>query len=161
MQSGFACVAHNVAFYSIRAITEIRYERRGERVGMTRRKTRMRRSLEIPSRYITVHNPRGAHLREPVLFFDSQPVAEIRHDDQASPQDVAQLHGVLETAQRVRRLLRDKFNVMPHGITTVLWQWHTGGTIKWGVAAAPFDKRSEEKRRETRDRSHRICLSFF
>lgn len=79
----------------------------------------MCRSLEIPSCYITVHSPRGAHLREPVVFFDSQPVAEIRHDDQASPQDVTQLHGVLEMAWRGRRLLRDEFYAT-HGITVVL-----------------------------------------
>lgn len=101
------------------------------------RKMRMCRSLEIHVALHNVHSPWGAHLREPVVFFDPQPVAEIRHDDLASPQDVAQLHGVLETTRpspTSRRVLRDVFY---HATLRLLSDsWHTGAITKWGIAAA-------------------------
>jgi len=135
----------NVTFYSIRAITEIWYvrerererERRGWRTSRNdTRKTRMYRSLEILLRYITVCEELSTHN----LF------AKIKHDDQASPQDVAQFHGspwndasvaYFETSF-TRRLCR-------HYNTTVTY-WRDNKTRHYNTAAW-FNKRSRENRR--------------
>lgn len=74
-----------------------------------------------------VHSPWGEHLREPVVFFDSQPITEIKHDDQASPQDVAQLYtGVLETTRpspTSRRVLREAFIIRHYDSTLTVTYW--------------------------------------
>jgi len=126
-------------------------ERRGWRTSQNdTRKTKMYRSLEILLRYITVCEELSTHN----LF------AKIKHDDQASPQDVAQFHGspwndasvaYFETSF-TRRLCR-------HYNTTVTY-WRDNKTRHYN-AAAWFNKRSRENRRMLFPSNFSIKFLYF